>query len=362
MKKIIIWILAGLLVMNFSFAKDMFEYGGTTLFLENQQYQDGYRFDHNATGKNTYYTQRTYLTGYYNYDDQNRVRLTLDSSGYHAVKNQNNLDSAAIDNHVDNWVFVKYLYWESGSFSNWFDKLYVGQIETPWIGYEEKIWGKRFMAKSLLDLYGVTNSADRGIGIKSKVLGGSGEYYVVIDTGNGYKVQSVSNRYNLEGRYTHNLSDKLSVSVGGGTGWLALKGLTTMPSSLQDWAEVARVDYEVGNIAYKDKGNIILTATVYNKIVDNDGPRQGTITHSSGSSIAAVKTLLPKLDLIARLDNIDPDASVAGDKTQKSIIGASYDINDNISVAYSMQADSNEYKNFSTAPTHINYLQTQILF
>ncbi len=361
MSKSIIGVLIGLILISMSCAKEGFEYGGTTLFFENQNYLDGYRFNHNAAGQNTFLTQRTYLTGYYNISTENRVRLTLDSGGYHTLFNANNNKDAAADNHMDSWIFVKFLYWESTNFNGWFDKLYVGQIETPWIGFEDKIMGKRFMLRSLLDLYGVTFSADRGIGAKGKLLGND-EYHVVIDGGSGFKVQDVDGKINLEGRYTYFLTEQINSSLGFGTGWAALKGLAFNPASAQDWAEVARVDFTAANINYKAKDALIVSFTTYRKVFDDDGQRQGYTTHSAGTSWSFVKTIQPQLDLIARLDLIDPDININQNKTQRSYLGTSYVVNENVTVGYCRQADSNEAGLNKIVPAHIDYIQAQVVF
>jgi hypothetical protein len=354
------WLVMIFLFLALGQAKSGFEYGGTTLFLENQQYQDGYdKDDHQLIGVNKYFTQRVYVTGYYHINDNNKVRLTLDKLSW-------DKDSNGYDYHSDR-VIAKYLYLESKGLLG-FDKVYLGQIETPWIGFEDKIWGKRFMEKSLLDSQGITNSADRGIGVMSKV-GLNGEYHLAIVGGEGYKVRDLDGKYNIEGRYTLKFSDKLSTSVGGGTGWKALAGDSKVPSK-QDWDYTSRVDYLVGNINYKVKNDLILSLTAYDKHIGKDdvegvgisGTGDLVFTHSSGSSLTLIKSC-PKvkgLDWVARLDHNDPNVLTGGDAKNTSIIGASYEINKNITVAYSKHADDNEYA--TTSPVHTDYLQAQIIF
>ena len=50
------------------------------------------------------------------------------------------------------------------------DKLSIGLIGTNSYGVQEKNWGYRFIEKSVVDKYGMTNTADFGIGY-SKTLG-----------------------------------------------------------------------------------------------------------------------------------------------------------------------------------------------
>ena len=49
------------------------------------------------------------------------------------------------------------------------DKLSMGLIGTNSYGVQEKTWGYRFVEKSVLDKYKMTNTADFGIGYSHKI-------------------------------------------------------------------------------------------------------------------------------------------------------------------------------------------------
>ncbi len=358
MKKRISFLMLLMLLLALASAKNGFEYAGTTLFLENQQYQDGYDNKGNQlTGVNKYFTQRVYLDGYYHFNDNNKFRLTLDINGYQ--KGTNGYD------YENSWLFVKYAYLESKNLWG-FDKVKFGQVDTPWIGWEDKLWGKRFMAKSILDEHKITNSADRGISLAKKL--GDSELTVAVVGGEGYKVRDLDNRYNIEGRYTYNLTKKLSASIGGGSGYKALAGETKVFSQ-QDWDEVKQQDYTVANIAFVDKGNLVLSFTAYDEVQQKDaGLDGGYINRNAGASATLVRTCLfnKNLDWVFRLDTKAPKytSAEAADhrKTQTSLVGASYKLNKNIMLAYSNLAVTNEYGDYSRSPAHTHFLQAEIKF
>ena len=117
------------------------------------------------------------------------------------------------------------------------------------------------LSKSALDLYKVTNSADRGISFASDIKKGL-SYEVAVIGGEGYKVADLDNKYNLEARLSKALTDDVTLSIGGGTGWRALAGDKKTPSN-QDLDEVERQDFTVANINFKRKKDLILSFTVF---------------------------------------------------------------------------------------------------
>lgn len=82
-----------------------------------------------------------------------------------------------------NAVFVKnaFMEWAVADEVN----VFFGLIGTPWIGFEEGIWGRRFVKKTYQDEEGILKSADKGIGLGWKLPGGYGDLHAVYVNGEG---------------------------------------------------------------------------------------------------------------------------------------------------------------------------------
>ena len=131
----------------------------------------------NSTNLTTAKTQgaavdRAYLTGKYIINDTWKARVTTD------IQYENNLTSKKTN------VFLKYAYLQG----DFMPELSVraGVIHTSWIDHEEHLWGHRYVTKTMVDDLGITDSADAGIGIVGKTLGGMVNYQLVGVNGGGY--------------------------------------------------------------------------------------------------------------------------------------------------------------------------------
>jgi hypothetical protein len=70
-------------------------------------------------------------------------------------------------------------------------KLTVGFVPVPWRGYEEKIWGHRFVAKILEDIEGLGFATDRGLRLSGNVLKYI-EYGLAVLNGEGTKGNEIN--------------------------------------------------------------------------------------------------------------------------------------------------------------------------
>jgi len=108
-------------------------------------------------------------------------------------------------------VFLKYAYLE-GKFSDAV-QLRIGLSHTPWIDYEQKLWGHRYVAKVTSDHYKFDNSADYGLGLKGKVAGGMVNYWVTATNGGGYGKPNQTGDLDLDTRITVKPIKELDVSL-----------------------------------------------------------------------------------------------------------------------------------------------------
>lgn len=142
---------------------------------------------------------RVYLTAKYNFNDNWMARVTTD------VGNESSLG------HRQN-VYLKYAYVE-GKLAGDTAVLRLGQSHTPWIDYEEHLWGHRYVAKTMIDQYGFDDSSDLGVGLKGALADGKVNYWVTATNGTGYGKGNVT-------------SGHQSVDFNSRLGFNLVKGLT----------------------------------------------------------------------------------------------------------------------------------------
>lgn len=117
--------------------------------------------------------ERAYLTLKHTFNDDWMMRFTTDmeTNGALASKNQN--------------IYLKYAYVQ-GKLAGDAVVLRLGQSHTPWIDYEQHLWGHRYVAKVTSDYYKFDDSSDLGVGLKGKLADGMVKYWITETTGAGY--------------------------------------------------------------------------------------------------------------------------------------------------------------------------------
>ncbi len=108
-------------------------------------------------------------------------------------------------------VFLKYAYLE-GKFSK-AATLRLGLSHTPWIDYEQKLWGHRYVSKVTSDYMGYDTSSDYGIGLKGKFADDLVSYWVTATNGGGYGNPNKTGAVDLNTRLTIKPIDGLDVSL-----------------------------------------------------------------------------------------------------------------------------------------------------
>lgn len=158
----------------------------------------------NATGLTV---DRFYLQAKYQVNDQWFGTIVTDVNN-----EQNNVTLKRNTN-----VFLKYAYVE-GKFS---DALQVrlGLSNTPWIGYEEKLWAHRYVAQVVTDFFKMDDSADYGVGFKGKVMDDMVEYWITYSNGGGYGKPNASKAMDLSGRFTVHPIEGMDISAGFRSGY-----------------------------------------------------------------------------------------------------------------------------------------------
>ena len=96
--------------------------------------------------------------------------------------------------------YIKYAYFTYSGFLPGIS-LSAGQVATPWVGFEDKLWGYHWVAKNYLDHAGILSSADYGALLSAKRGGFDCQLGVV--NGEGYKSSEVNKYKDVQGRLTY---------------------------------------------------------------------------------------------------------------------------------------------------------------
>lgn len=115
---------------------------------------------------------RAYFTAKYSFNDDWMMRLTTDMGNEPTLGKQQN-------------IYVKYAYLE-GKLVGKAAVLRLGQSHTPWIDYEQGLWGHRYVSKVMIDQYKFDDSSDVGVGLKGSLANGLIGYWVTETNGRGY--------------------------------------------------------------------------------------------------------------------------------------------------------------------------------
>lgn len=345
MKKNIVLVILLLLFLSVGFAeKPLFEYGSTQIFSNSTSYDDGY--DKNGLPLERYNVRseltRYCVTGYMNFNENSRIRASVDYGGFYKHSSGFNESS---------WVFLAFLYYEQMKFMG-IDSVKIGLFGTPWANWEDKIWNYRVISRSLLNDQGMTNPQDRGIGFESKI-NDKWDYALSFTSGQGIFGPEIDKVTNTEYRLTYALTDAVKVSFGGGSGAKAIDY-----GYPQYYSYTTK--YGVRNIYYKASQFVLSYTFVETYKLDDDFSVNGVVKKTAGetrgkaSSITGVYNLLPIVDILGRLDTIDNDIQTGDDVTRKSICGVAFHQNDNLKIALTKQALRSEAANTATHTTNLD--------
>lgn len=283
-----------------------------------------------ASGASSFDVTRAYLTYINELSSTIKIRytsdLTRDTSG--------RLD-----------LFAKYAWLEINKLMLG-GRLRFGLIETPWIGFEDGLWGYRMQGSNFADRLGVISSADFGASLDGNLFIDNLEYSGAIVNGDGYKKAESDRSKRTELRFTFKPRNEIYIS-----GFI----------SKDNWSDDAvkpRNRY-IAQLAYKS--DQLFIAGDY--LTANGSTAAGK--NGSGYSIFGTAKLnmisnrLNGYTAIARLDQYDPDISNANDASTRYIAGISYELMKGTSVL----VDVDRLRTESGAGAVTNaYIHTQIKF
>jgi len=222
----------------------------------------------------------------------------------------------------------------------------LGAIPTPFIEFDEAIWGYRMQGTVALDRNGFLTSSDFGFSVEGSWLSEALQIQAGVFNGEGYSAAPGDHHKDVAGRVTYRLARSDDSSRIGGlrlTGF-ALVGQRDAGGPRNRY--VAMLSYRTSRIA---------AAAQFASTKDS---LSSTLSDVSGRVISAYATYGPSgsaIRVIGRVDVVDPDTDTepeaptltAGRQT-RVIAGVSYQVAPN--VRFLMDADFNSLRQGSPTP------------
>ena len=275
---------------------------------------------------------RAYLSANYRIDRDWSAKVTLDAV-YDAAQ-------AAASKH--NQVFLKNAYLQ-GRLAD-AATLDLGLINTPWVGYEQKLWKYRYISQVYVDRVGFAHSADAGIGVHGKVS--MLNYHIAYLNGGGYSNTVETKGNDLELRVGAELDKNLTIDLGYRNGYMGNKVLNTpgdkrtltqlMATFGQDKMRVG-VNYVTNKIKYDNVG----------------APGLGVSDKATAYMLWGHVGVAGKYNVLGRYEatKTKRSNSVNNVKETRYLAGIEYDYSKNVSMSLAMESAKTTNFNFTANRT-----------
>lgn len=281
-----------------------------------------------------------------------QTRITTDVDGRKAASNQLT-------------IRLKYAYvgWTPDKSALTFK---TGLFTTPWIDYEEALYGYRMQGTTIYDRNSFFPSSDFGIGADGSWSGDAVNMQVGVFDGEGYSNAPGDPGKDAEGRVSVRLAKTdLSNKVGG----LRLTAYGQVGSAT---GGSSRTRF-IGMLSYKSK--LLTLAGEYGVRQDSTGAKTPSQQGAAFGAYGIVNIPNSKVGLLLRYDNFDPNTdstsaagaavgNVAIDKQSRVIAGISYAISPNLRVMLDADINSLQYGGsnaFDVADRYL-YFHTEFTF
>ncbi len=264
-----------------------------------------YAYELNADSANQHYNafdvKRAYLNFKASFDGGISTRITGD---IHRTS----------DGSIDYRLKYAYFAWTPENSPLTFK---FGQTQTPWLDWEEGLWGYRMQGTMPLERAGYQTSSDLGVGVDGAWADQKFNMQLSLMNGEGYHAPETDQHKDVGLRASVRL---LPSDDGGSRGGLRLTALAEKGTR----AGGGDRDRYLGMISWKSK---MLT------LAGEAGRTSDGLPAVKGRVVAFYGTLSPensKLGLIGRVDLLDPNTDAANDQTTRIIAGVSYKLSPNV--------------------------------
>jgi len=226
----------------------------------------------------------------------------------------------------------------------------IGQIQTPWIDFEEALWDYRMQGTVALDRNGYMSSSDFGAGVDGKWGNDRINASTALLNGEGYSGGTGDQRKDFGTRVSVRVRATDDSSRTGGlrvTGYAQI-GKPTSGGIRQRFA---------GLVSYRSSRFTLaaeLAATT-----DSVTATPVAETHGRVISVFGVYHLAgTKASAIARYDVVDPNTTAANDRLSRVIVGLSYQLSPNLRIL----ADVDQLSYQGTPSAAQNAVRSQAAF
>jgi hypothetical protein len=202
--------------------------------------------------------------------------------------------------------------------------LLFGQVQTPWLDYEEGLWGYRMQGPMALDRNHYLNSSDIGFAMSGNIQKHLFDFYVGAYNGEGYHHGEADRHKDVMARASVRLLESDDTGSRGGLRLTAYGQLGAPTSG-------GKRNRAIGQLSYKSK--LVTLATSIAATADSTtsaGP--GDVHGVVASTYGVLNVPNSDVSFIGRMDLINPNKDVSGDKRTEWIFGMAYRISPNLRI------------------------------
>lgn len=199
-----------------------------------------------------------------------------------------------------------------------------GQVQTPWLDYEEGLWGYRMQGPMALDRNHYLNSSDIGLAMEGGFQQHTFDFYAGVYNGEGYHHGESGSSKDVMARASVRLLKSDDMGSRGGLRLTAYGQLGTPTGG-------GRRNRAMGQISYKSK--LFTLATEIAATADSSTTAATPDVHGVISETFGVLNIPnSKVSLIGRVDIVNPNNKVTGDRRNEYIFGVAYRISPNLRI------------------------------
>ncbi len=227
----------------------------------------------------------------------------------------------------------------------------IGSNDLPWIPFVETLYGYRYVENTLIDRLKFGTSADWGLHLKGKQMGGMVKYAVSVVNGNGYKNPSRSKSMDISARISVNPVKGLTLGAAYRNGKLGQETQTTSTANTASRVDlVADYRFSMYNVGVE-----YFNAKNYTSTAVSTGPED----RADGYSVWGTVTPTEKVAVFARYDYAKPSKDLNNSlKDTYYNLGVSYKARKHVDLALVYKYDKVENGSISTSNGNIGGINT----
>lgn len=202
--------------------------------------------------------------------------------------------------------------------------LKLGQMQTPWLDYEETVWDYRMQGTTVLDRAGYLTSSDFGIGADGSWDGDAVTAQVGLYNGEGYNKAPGDKRKDIAGRLSLRVLSTDDASRTGGLRVAAFGQYGTPTGGGVRRRLVGMLSYRSSLLTLAAEAGLTrdrLDAPALPALPDST-TRKGRVL----STFGVLRIPRQPVSVIARVDDVDPDTDIAGNRQTRLIGGVAWQV------------------------------------